>query len=300
MKKHLLVDGYNLAYRSFYAVPDLHTQGGFPSNAITGWLRTLLKLQEREKPHAVYVFFDLGGGQRQLELLPSYKAQRKESPEAFLKQIPLIKELSTLMGFAVIEKEGVEADDCIASMAHRLAQDAQNAVYIVSADKDFAQLVSDRVYQLLPPATPKQSPDWICLDKNGVEAKWGIAPSQIVDYLALIGDSSDNIPGLPGVGPKTALSWLGTHQSLQGILEAHTSLRPERFQSLILSHQDLLKRNLDLITLRKDINLPPIQSPAADFEKLAERLEALEIFSLAKMFFKKSTKQSSFAFDDEL
>lgn len=298
MKKYLLVDGYNLAYRSFYAVPQLQTKTGFPSNAIVGWLRSLLKLQDSQTPYAVYVFFDLGGGQRQLELLPSYKAQRKETPEAFLQQIPIIKELSSLMGFAVIQKEGVEADDCIASMAHSLAQDTEATIYIVSADKDFAQLVDDRVYQLLPPASAQQ-PLWTCLDIKGVESKWGLAPSQIVDYLALIGDSSDNIPGLPGVGPKTALKWFSTHKTLANILKSPNTIVPERFQSVILAHQDLLKRNQDLITLRRDIELPAVYPPPPKFEQLACRLEALEISSLAKTFLKKCTQQACFAFESQ-
>lgn len=296
MQNHLIIDGYNLAYRSFYAVPELKTQAGFPTNAITGFLRTLLRLQEAEKPSQTFICFDLGGSQRQLALLPTYKAQRKESPETFLQQIPVIKELSLLMGLSLVEQVGIEADDCIASLATALSQDGHSHIYIVSADKDFAQLIGPQVTQLLPPPTANPRLGWTRLDKEGVEAKWGITPQQVPDYLALIGDSADNIPGVPGVGPKTALKWLQSHQSLAGILGGYKTLEPQRFQALVLSHQDLLQRNLELITLKKDIALPPLSTPQANLPTLVARLEALEIFSLATVFSNQISPQTSFNF----
>ncbi len=296
MQKYLIIDGYNIAYRSFYAVPELKTQEGFPTNAITGWLRTLLKLKDAEKPHQTFACFDLGGSQRQLALLPTYKAQRKESPESFLQQIPVIKELSALMGLTLVEQAGIEADDCIASLAEQLSQIPGSHTYIVSADKDFAQLVGPRMTQLLPPPTANPRLGWTHLDPKGIETKWGLAPHQVPDYLALTGDSADNIPGLPGVGPKTALKWLKAYHSLGGILEGYKTIEPQRFQAILLSHHDLLQRNLELITLKKDIALPPFPTPQPKIPALIERLEALEIFSLAKVFSNQISPQTSFSF----
>lgn len=300
MQKYLIIDGYNLAYRSFYAVPDLQTKEGFPTNAITGWFRTLLKLEEAQKPQQTFVCFDLGGSQRQLELLPTYKAQRKESPERFLQQIPIIKELSLLMGLCLVEQNGIEADDCIASLAEQLSQKQESSIYIVSADKDFAQLIRPNITQLLPPPTTNPKLGWVYLDEDGVKAKWGITPQQVPDYLALIGDSSDNIPGMPGVGPKTALQWLQAHKSLENILHNHQSLIPQRFQTLVLSHEELLRRNLKLITLKRDVCLEPFSSSKRNLSALIQRLEALEIFSLAKLFAKQISPQARFEFATDI
>ncbi len=137
MAKWLLIDGFNLAYRCFYAVPELTRADGFPTNALHGWVKSLWRLMDQEKPDAAVVFFDLGGAQDRLALHPEYKATRKEMPEALEKQIDPLKALTRAMGFTGVEIEGVESDDLLAAQAVALARDGHEAI-IVSADKDFA------------------------------------------------------------------------------------------------------------------------------------------------------------------
>jgi len=156
MAKWMLVDGFNLAFRCFYAVPELTRADGLPTNAVHGWVKSLWRLQDQEQPAATLVFFDLGGAQDRLALHPEYKAQRKETPEALVRQLPYLKAVTRALGLVGIEQEGVESDDLLAAQAVALAR-AGHEVRIVSSDKDFAQVVSERITILLPPpsANPK-------------------------------------------------------------------------------------------------------------------------------------------------
>ena len=167
MAKWLLVDGYNMAFRAFYGMPELTRTDGFPTGALHGWVKTMWRLQDQEKPDAMVVFFDLGGSQDRLALHPEYKAQRKETPEPLEKQIPVIKELTRAMGLVGVELDGVESDDLLAAQARLLAKDGHE-VLIVSADKDFAQCVDGRIKILLPPPTANPKLGWRVLDPAGV------------------------------------------------------------------------------------------------------------------------------------
>ncbi|MDR2676317.1 MAG: 5'-3' exonuclease [Opitutaceae bacterium] len=282
MSKWLLVDGFNLAYRCFFAIPELTRADGFPTNALHGWVKSLWRLADQEHPSGTLVFFDLGGARDRLALLPEYKAQRAEMPEALVKQLPLIKSLTRAMGFAGVERDGVESDDLLAAEARRLA-DAGNEVLIVSSDKDFAQLAGPRVKLLLPPPAGSAKPaGWRVLDEAGVVEKFGVRPAQIADYLALVGDASDNIPGLAGVGPKTAAKWLAQHGTLEGVIAAAGgtgggALEPERFRDPVRAQADMLRRNLRLTTL--NLSLPPVSDAernAAGQVRLEELLALLE------------------------
>ncbi len=248
MAKWLLIDGFNLAYRCFHAVPELTRADGFPTNALHGWVKSLWKLADQEKPDGTLVFFDLGGSQDRLLLLPEYKAQREEMPEALRKQIEPIKALTRAMGFVGVEQDGVESDDVLASQAVALAK-AGHDVVIVSSDKDFAQIVSDRIKILLPPPSSNPKLGWRFRDEAGVLEKFGVPPSQIAAYLALVGDSSDNIPGISGVGPKTAVKWLQRYGDLEGVIAHADELTPERFREAVRAGADNLRRNLKLTTL---------------------------------------------------
>jgi DNA polymerase-1 len=273
MAKWLLIDGFNLAYRCFHAIPELTRADGFPTNALHGWMKSLWKLADQEKPDAMLVFFDLGGAQDRLALHPEYKAQREEMPPRLVLQLPYVKLLTRAMGFVGIELNGVESDDLLASQARALA-DAGHEVLIVSADKDFAQIVGERVKILLPPPTANPKLGWRFLDAAGVIAKFGVPPAQIADYLALVGDASDNIPGVNGVGPKTAAKWLQEFGSLEGVIAHSSALKPDRFHEAVRTHADLLRRNLKLTTL--NLALPTVAAekvaaqPAELFRLLAE------------------------------
>lgn len=277
MAKWLLIDGFNLAYRCFFAIPELTRADGFPTNALHGWVKSIWKLEDQERPEAILVFFDLGEAKDRLALLPEYKAQREAMPEALVKQLPYVKLLTRAMGLVGIEQEGVESDDLLASQAVALAKNG-NEVLIVSSDKDFAQIVDDRVQILLPPPSANPKLGWRLLNAAGVMEKFGVPPSQIADYLALVGDTSDNIPGLEGVGPKTASKWLQTYGSIEGILANAAQLKPERFVPLVSASTELLTRNKRITTL--NLALPVTSSlgkVAPEVEQVLKLLEELEM-----------------------
>lgn len=278
MPKYLLVDGYNMAFRAFYAVQGLTRSDGFPTNALYGWVRSLWKLTDDQSPDRVIVFFDLGGAQNKLELLPEYKANRAETPEDFEKQVPIIKDLTRSMGFSLYEENGVESDDLLASYAKRLYKREPKAeLLIVSADKDFAQTVNDRIHMLLPPPTANPKLGWRRLDPAGVEKKHGVPPSQMADYLSLVGDTSDNIPGVPGVGPKTAAKWLIEYGDIEGIIANADKIKPPRFQSILPQLKDTLEINRQIITFDDDCAPEEIPPGKVDVERLCSILQEMEM-----------------------
>ena len=278
MSKWLLVDGFNLAYRCFFAIPELTRADGFPTNALHGWVKSLWKLADQEKPEATLVFFDLGGSQDRLALHPEYKAQREEMPEALAKQLPYVKTLARALGCVGIEQDGVESDDLLAAEAVALAR-AGHEVLIVSSDKDFAQLVSDQIKIMLPPPSANPKIGWRLLDAAGVTEKFGVPPALIAEYLALVGDTSDNIPGVDGVGPKTASKWLTEWGGLEGVIAHAAELKPDRFRPVVAAEAEKLRRNLKLTTL--NLNLPSlvVGKPEAKPEELFRLLEELEMRS---------------------
>jgi DNA polymerase-1 len=278
MAKWLLVDGYNMAFRAFYGMPELTRTDGFPTGALHGWVKTLWKLQDQEKPDGMVVFFDLGGSQDRLALHPEYKAQRKETPEPLERQIPVIKELTRAMGLVGVELDGVESDDLLAAEARRRAALGDD-VLIVSADKDFAQCVDDRIRLLQPPPTANPKLGWRLLDAAGVAEKFGVPPAQIAEYLALIGDTSDNIPGIDGVGPKTAAKWFAEFGTLEGIIAAAGVLKPERFREVVARDAERLRLNLRLTTLNPVVMPPSVAPGQPQPAKLFELLAAMEMRS---------------------
>ena len=274
MNTTLLIDGYNLGFRCFYAMPDLTRSDGFPTGALHAFFNSLLKLSGESAPHATAVFFDKGGSARHLAIHPQYKANRTEAPEKFKTQIPSMKYLCEIFGFNPTEEEGIEADDLLASAAAKIKANGDMAI-IASADKDFAQLVCANIHQLLPPSGKVK--EWTPLDSVGVKSKFGVQPSQIPDYLALIGDAADNIDGIAGVGPKTAAKWLKDFGDVENIIKRYDWLKPEKFRALIKDGEAVLRRNLELIRLdtSRDVALPQIQTP--NFAEIIAFLEEMEM-----------------------
>ncbi len=274
---HLLVDGYNLAFRSFYGMPELNRSDGLPTNAIHGWVRTLWYLEDNQKPERMVVFFDLGGSQRHLDIREDYKAQRGETPPELEQQMPYIKDITRAMGYGGIEENGVEADDLIGAWAKKLSEEGV-LVKIVSADKDLGQcLIWEGVTQLSPPPTANPRLGWRDLDAKKVEGKFGVHPKLIPDYLALVGDTSDNIPGIPGVGPKTASKWLNLYGSLQGVIDHSGELNPKRFQQVVHKHREELQKNLEMTTLDPKLVVDSLDCGPADGSKVVSLLEELEM-----------------------
>jgi DNA polymerase-1 len=278
MAKWLLIDGFNLAYRCFFAVPELTRSDGLPTNAVHGWVKSLWKLADQEKPAATLVFFDLGGAQDRLALLPEYKAQREEMPVALERQLSYLKAVTRAMGLAGVERAGVESDDLLASQAVHLVAQGHDVV-IVSADKDFAQIVGEHITILLPPPPANPKLGWRHLDAAGVVDKFGVPPARIADLLALVGDASDNIPGIEGVGPKTAAKWLELHRTVEGVIAQTAELKPERFRETVRGLADLLRRNLKLTTLNLALPVVAAEKPAANPPELFRLLEELEMKS---------------------
>lgn len=284
--KVALVDGFNLTFRAFYGMPELTRQDGFPTGALHGWVRQMWWIEDNVKADKVYVFFDLGGATRQLAIREDYKANRGEAPDELKLQIPVIKEWTQAAGYAGVEEDGVEADDLIAAYSHKLEQDGHD-VLIISADKDLAQLVTDKVHQLVPPPTANPRLGWRELDPAGVQEKFGVGPSQIADYLALIGDTSDNIPGLHGVGPKTAAKWLNQYKTIEEIIAHCGELNPKRFQSLVYQEADTVRMNLQMTRLDKNLAVDEEAHADPDPQRAVAILRDMEMGNSAETLLKR-------------
>ena len=276
MAKILLCDGHNLAFRAFYGIRDLSRADGFPTNMVHGWLRSFWRLEDDCSPDQIWVFFDKGGSRRREDILPTYKANRGLPPDGFSEQLAWVKRLTTALGHGWREQEGLEADDLIASAVRQLSED-ETDLLIVSSDKDLSQLIGPKVKQLLPPPTANPKMGWRLLDESAVKEKFGVSPAGILDYLSIIGDQSDNIPGLPGVGPKTALKWMNEHGDLEGIIENAGRLAPKRFCSLVYEKREDLLRNRELIRLESDLEVDMTDCPPVNLSELKEILLELEM-----------------------
>lgn len=275
MSKIFLCDGHNLAFRAFYGIKELRRTDGFPTNMIHGWLRTFWKIEDEFSPDQIWVFFDLGGCEKREQILPEYKANRGAPPEGFVEQLEWVKQLTSSMGYGLGEEEGREADDLIAAKVGELSGDSE--LVIVSADKDLGQLVKPGVSQLLPPPTANPRIGWRLLDEKGVEEKFGIPPRLLLDYLSIIGDQSDNITGLNGVGPKTAVKWLNAWGSLDEIIANAGRISPKRFGSVIYENRDLLNRNRELIKLDDTIHDGGIVPGEPNVDEINQILDAMEM-----------------------
>ncbi len=276
MAKWLLFDGMNLAYRAYHAVPELTRSDGFPTNALHGWVRSLLRVRDEYSPVEAIVIFDFGEDRKKKELLPAYKENRKAMPEELSRQLPYLKESAALMGFGTVELYETEADDLIATLAAGFDEKGDE-VLIVSADKDLAQCVTPRVRMLIPPASARAKVAGTVLDEGGVAEKYGVPPNRIADLLALVGDSSDNIPGLSGVGPKTAAKWLREYADVEDVIRNAEGLEPKRFREQVRDKADLLRRNLELTRLNCRVPLPELTKATVDPRQLFAFLERMEM-----------------------
>jgi DNA polymerase-1 len=243
----LIVDGHAYAYRAFYAIRELRSPTGNPTNAIYGFVKMLVKMRVKMQPTHLVVVWDGGLSDERMAVLPSYKAHRPEMPEALRPQLDEIVSYLKAAGIESFEREGVEADDYIACLA-RHATKADMAVVIASADKDFMQLVSPQVGLLNP--NDKSETVWTA---EQVRAKTGVEPEQIVDWLALMGDAVDNIPGVPGVGPKTAADLLKRFGSVKELLKRLEEVKQEKLRASLLASVADVKRNLNLVRLQDDL-----------------------------------------------
>src|SRR6266540_5846534 len=245
-----LVDGNNLAYRAFFALPEeLATTEGFPTNALLGFTNMLFKLLTDYRPRAVAVAWDTRPVERH-ELHEGYKADRKPTPDLLGEQFPYFRPIVEAFGYRNLEFEGWEADDVIATLATR-ADEAGVKTCVVSTDRDAFQLVSENVCLMM---TPRGVSDVHVYTPERVEARYGVRPDQVPDFIGLKGDTSDNIPGVPGIGDKTAGQLIAQYGSLEGVLEHVDELSPARSRNL-REHAEQALQSKQLATMRRDLQL---------------------------------------------
>ena len=266
----LIIDGHAYAYRAFHAIRDLRSPAGRPTNAVFGFVKMLARLRAAVEPTHLIVVWDGGLSAERIARLPEYKAQRPGMPDDLKSQLDEIVHYLNAAGVASFCRQGVEADDYIACLARRAA-DAGMTVVIASSDKDFMQLVSARVGLL----NPNDKSETIWTDGQ-VRAKAGVGPSQIVDWLSLTGDTVDNIPGVPGVGPKTAAGLLNQFGSVAALYGRLNEVKSERLRAALRDAADAVWRNRELVRLRDD--LPCEFLPAALAEKPADAGRLRELY----------------------
>ena len=244
----LLVDGSSYLYRAYHALPDLRSPDGYPTGAMHGMVNMLRRLRADFPAAYIACVFDAKGKTFRDDLYPDYKATRASMPEDLGKQIEPIHEVVRAMGWPILMVDGVEADDVIGTLSMQATALGMNTV-VSTGDKDLAQLVNDKVMLINTMSNEK-------LDEAGVLAKFGVAPNRIIDYLTLIGDTVDNVPGVAKCGPKTAVKWLGLHGSLDGVVENAHSIGGAVGENLRAA-LDWLPKGRELITVKTDCDMTP-------------------------------------------
>ena len=281
-KKIFFIDGNSLLYRSFYAIRRLSNSKGFPTNAIFGFLTSLNKFIVSESPQYLGIVFDSKGPTIRHDAFKEYKANRKPMPEDLIPQVPVLKEILNALNIPVFEMAAYEGDDLLGSLARR-ATELQIPSVIVTNDKDLYQLVDQgtSVYNLNKEAL---------MDETAVKESFGVAPNQVVDVLALWGDPSDNIPGVPGIGEKTAKSLMTQFGSLESLLENLGQIKNPRIRQKLEDNLEKLHISRQLATIKKDLELPfdldTFRLSEPDIDKLAPLLRDLGFSSLLAGYLK--------------
>ncbi|WP_374929604.1 DNA polymerase I [Kytococcus sedentarius] len=286
MTRLLLLDGHSLAYRAFFALPaeNFSTATGQHTNAVYGFTSMLINVLRDEQPTHVAVAFDLSRQTFRTEEYAEYKAGRAKTPDEFAGQISLVQEVLDAMGIAHVSKEGFEADDVIATLTTTGRREGME-VLICSGDRDALQLVDEQVTVLYP---RKGVSDLARMTPDAVQEKYGVRPERYSDLAALVGESADNLPGVPGVGPKTAAKWLGLYGDLGGVVDHADAIKGKAGQSF-RDHLDQVLRNRRLNQLVTDVELPLTVQDAGwetfDREKVHEVFDALEFRVLRDRMF---------------
>ena len=273
----VLIDGSSYLYRAFHALPPLTTSQGQPVGAIRGVVSMLKKLADSTDASRMAVVFDASGKTFRDDIYPEYKANREKMPDDLRAQIDPLHRIVEALGYPMLVVPGVEADDVIGTLAHRAAE-AGEEVLISTGDKDLAQLVTDRV-------TLVNTMSDSMLDPSGVEAKFGVPPERIIDFLALTGDSVDNVPGIPKCGPKTAAKWLNAYGSLDGVVE-HAEQISGKIGETFREHMHVLPLSKELVTIKTDCELPvdldALNRKAPDLDALTALYTELEFNQMLK------------------
>ena len=276
-----LIDGNSLLNRAYYALPPLTTVRGVPTNAVYGFTTMLLRLEEDYHPSKIYVAFDVSAPTFRHEAYKDYKANRTGMPDDLKPQVDLLKQVLDAWGIKRLELAGYEADDIIGTAAKK-AEALGYKVYIVTGDRDALQLISDQTTVLL---TKRGIKEIEAVDRTRLYEQYQLTPEQIIDLKGLMGDSSDNIPGVPGVGDKTALKLLHKHNSIAELyqnLDQEKGKLKERLEAN--KEQALLSRELAAIDCQVPLEIDFDTEPERDAEQLIALFQELEFASLIERF----------------
>ncbi|OPY86420.1 MAG: DNA polymerase I [Smithella sp. PtaU1.Bin162] len=271
-----LVDGSNYVYRAFYAIPSLTNSKGFPTNAIYGFTTMLLKLLRDAEPDYIVVMFDLKGPTVRHEEFADYKATRKPMPDDLIPQIPFIKDVVRGLSVAIVERQGIEADDLIGTLAGKASALGWKTL-IVSGDKDLMQLIDENVTMI---DTMKDK----TYDVAAVKERFGVGPDKVMEILGLMGDASDNIPGVPGIGPKTAQRLIEEYGSVEAVIQNAENLRNVKLRESFRNFAGQARMSRQLALIRKDVEIDFDLKEAArrepDKEALFQLFSEFEFSSL--------------------
>ena len=277
-----------LAYRAHFALirSPIYTSKGFNTSAIFGFTSTLIELISNQKPSHLVVVFDTSAPTERHILYPEYKAQREAMPEDLSAAMPHLSRIAEAFGIPVLKMDGYEADDIIGTLAHRAEADGFDEIFMVTPDKDFGQLVTEKIKMYRPSRKGDGAEIW---GVNEIKEKWGIARvDQVIDMLGLCGDVSDNIPGVPGIGPKTAEKLLTAYDTVEGIIEHVDELKGKQ-QERIREHADNARLSKKLATIQLDVPIESdwdsIRLDAPDQEKLVPIFAEFEFRTLGKRIF---------------
>jgi len=276
-RRVFLVDGNSYLYRAFYATPHLSNSKGMPTNAVYAFISMIKKLMTAESPDRLVIVFDSKAPSFREEISKAYKAQRPPMPDNLSTQIPYVKKVIEAMGIPILEMEGFEADDIIGTIVSGLRGYDDLETYIVTSDKDMVQLLSEKVF--IYDSMKNQ-----LIGMKEAEEKFGVKPSLMVDYLALCGDTSDNIPGVPGIGDKTARELINSIGSVDAIYENIQEVKKPSVREKLMAGKDLAAMSRQLATIRLDVpvdvSLSSLENREQDFQELRRIYRELEFTSL--------------------
>lgn len=277
----MFIDALSVAYRAFFAMHGLSTKTGLPTNAIFGFIKMVEQLNKKWPSEYCMAVFDGGLPKARMELLDSYKQQRPPMPEELKKQLKYIEQYLNAAGIPWFRKDGMEADDIIASLAVAAKEKWGGNVILVTSDKDFYQLVCEGI-SVVPVAGKEQ----VLLGVAEVNEKYGVSPEQIPDLLALTGDASDNIPGVPGIGYKTASAILKKFGHIENLWQRINDIENEKMKILLLNNREVIERNKKLTILNRNclcgINKDDCRKRHIDERGIQELFMELEFKSLLK------------------
>ena len=247
MSKLVLIDGHSILNRAFYGVPDLTNSEGLHTNAVYGFLNIMFKILEEEQADHLAVAFDLKEPTFRHKMYSEYKGTRKPMPEELREQVPLMKEVLASMGIPILTMEGYEADDILGTVAKRSAKDGIE-VSVISGDRDLLQLADTKI-RIRIPKTSRGSTEIYDYYPEDVKREYQVTPQEFIDVKALMGDASDNIPGVPSIGEKTATNLIITYGSIENAYEHRTEIKPPRAQKALTEHYDMAQMSKELATI---------------------------------------------------